>query len=153
MFELSYAICPYAHFHKQATNCFSNVNKNTMISGLWVPLKALLAHKIWNMFLKPRGSSRAVCVHASSYPWQKTSDQRAWSWPRHFTHTACLLPRYMGAAGPCHCLMSPVSLAVLEEPRLVLSLAFPMCSQVWSRGVPAHFSLFSMSRDSSSLKL
>lgn len=66
MFELSYALCLQAHFHKHATNYFSNVNKNPMISDLWLPLKALLANKIQNVLLKPRGSSQ--CCLCTSLP-------------------------------------------------------------------------------------
>ena len=151
MFELSYAICLHVHFHKQATNCFSNVNKNTMISGLWVPLKAVSSQNLKHASEAQREQQVLpvyipACTHSRKRPIREPDRV-----PPRFTHTVCLLPREMGAAGPCHRLASPVSLAVLEEPRLMLSLA-PMCSQVRSRGVPAQSSQFPMCRDSCYIK-
>lgn len=132
MAELSHAICLYAHFHKQAANYFSNVNKNTMISGLWVPLKSVLAHNIWNVLLKPRGSSRCCVCTSLLVPVAENIWSESLILCLCVTRAACPLPREMGTAGHCHCLTSPVSLAVLAKPRLVLSLA-PMHSEVQSR--------------------
>lgn len=146
-------LMPYVYTHIFITKLhFSNVNKNTMISGLWMPLKALLAHKIWDTLLKPRGSSRSCPCTSLLVPVAENipseipilSPLASRALPARCRGRWALLVPATTSRPPCHwlCRRSP-------------GLCFPLpltCSEVRSRGVPAHSSLFPISRDSSYIK-
>lgn len=131
---------------------FSNVNKNTMISGLWVPLKALLADKIWDTLLKPRESSRSCPCTSLLVPVAENI-------PSEIPILCPLASRALPARcrGRWALLVPATALCPLcrwlcqRSPGLCFPLPL-MCSEVQSRGVPAHSSPFPISRDSSYIK-
>jgi len=119
------SICLYAHFHKQATNCFSSVNRNTMISGQWV-------------LLKPRESSRCcLCTSLLGHIVEKVRSESPILSPlASHTLPACWRGRW-ALLVPATALRPPRRWLCRRSPGSWFPLPL-MCSQVW----PVRSSIF-----------
>lgn len=90
-----------------------------MISALWMSLKVISSQNLKHASEAQR-EQKVLPSHTRS---TKHLIREPDPVPPCFTHSAGLLLREMSAAGPFHHPVSPMSLAVLEEPKLLLSLA------------------------------
>lgn len=89
-----------------------------MISDLLVPLKSVSSQNLKHVSEAQR-EQKVLSAHTCSTKHLIGEPDPV---PPHFTHSACPLLREVSAAGPFHCPGTPMTLAVLEEPKL-LSLA------------------------------